>query len=297
MDELIKYEVGLAEVEEFQEDLSSKFRSQEFQEKYNAGEMKTNRLVKLAMEIKRGDERKYNEELNRERNMLRRKLEELYTKNSKPYRRIIKELRQEAAKIKRESSEKYEEKLKHLKEKYKMKNDEKLSQVPKGLDKFWSLSTFDRGKFDQVEKDSYEVEVIGDITLSDNERSVLSLHPKFSVISALQEGDIDFEQESAFAKLRMQLGKELDERLEDDTEGKFEMTSEERSKAEELEARTRQVFDPIEGVFDDRKRRVTDLQVCSRIKNAATSTSRRSNHRNEEEHSSQGIQEIQRSKL
>ena len=34
---------------------------------------------------------------------------------------------------------------------------------------------------------------------------------------------------------------------------------------EEDEARCRQVFDPVEGVFDDRKRRVTDLDECNRV--------------------------------
>ena len=33
----------------------------------------------------------------------------------------------------------------------------------------------------------------------------------------------------------------------------------------ELEARGRQVFDPVKGVYDERKRRVTDLKECNRV--------------------------------
>ena len=33
----------------------------------------------------------------------------------------------------------------------------------------------------------------------------------------------------------------------------------------EMEAKTRQIFDPIEGKYDDRNRRATDLVECSRV--------------------------------
>ena len=39
----------------------------------------------------------------------------------------------------------------------------------------------------------------------------------------------------------------------------------EEERREEDEARCRQVFDPVERVFDDRKRRVTDLDECNRV--------------------------------
>ena len=36
-------------------------------------------------------------------------------------------------------------------------------------------------------------------------------------------------------------------------------------KAEEIMAKSRQVYDPVEGIYDDRKKRATDLQECSKI--------------------------------
>ena len=61
----------------------------------------------------------------------------------------------------------------------------------------------------------------------------------------------------------MELGKELEERLDDkDT---VEMTEPEQEQAELIEAKTRQTFDPEARTYDDRKRRVTDLKECSRV--------------------------------
>ena len=62
-------------------------------------------------------------------------------------------------------------------------------------------------------------------------------------------------------ELRIQLQKELDEKLEDEVE----LTRGEEEKIEEEEARTRMTFDPLNKVFDARKRRVTDLAECSRV--------------------------------
>ena len=44
-----------------------------------------------------------------------------------------------------------------------------------------------------------------------------------------------------------------------------EMEDREEERNEEEEAKKRQTFDPINKVYDDRKRRVTDLQECSRV--------------------------------
>ena len=43
------------------------------------------------------------------------------------------------------------------------------------------------------------------------------------------------------------------------------MTQEEEDKLEELEAKSRMTFDPINKIYDDRQRRVTDLDECSRV--------------------------------
>ena len=94
------------------------------------------------------------------------------------------------------------------------------------------------------------------------QKKVLRLHPKFSVIQQLPEDALDLDGELAFAKVRMQISKETEEKIDGDA---IEITEEEQEKLDELGAQCRQIFNPIEKTYDDHKRRVTDLKECSRV--------------------------------
>ena len=108
-----------------------------------------------------------------------------------------------------------------------------------------------------------EIMIRGDAEIKDNERLVLGMHPKFSVVQKLTGDALDLDEELAFAKTRMQITKENDEKVED--EDAIELTEEEQERYDEMDAECRQIFDPVEKVFDNRKRRVTDLKECSRV--------------------------------
>ena len=82
-------------------------------------------------------------------------------------------------------------------------------------------------------------------------------------METLHEGALEFEQELAYAKARMQIHKELGEKLDDAEQ--VETTPEEQEVIEEEDAKSRLTFDPVSKIFDDRKRRVTDLQNCSQV--------------------------------
>ena len=125
------------------------------------------------------------------------------------------------------------------------------------------LSIFSKKKYDEIEKKNTEIKVLGDAELEDNERMILGMHPKFSVMQKLPEDALDLDKELAFAKVRMQLNKENDEKVEEGDA--VEITEEEQERFDELDAQCRQIFDPVEKVFDDRKRRVTDLRECTRV--------------------------------
>ena len=76
------------------------------------------------------------------------------------------------------------------------------------------------------------------------------------------------EQELAYAKARMTINKEAEEKLSDDEGIGVEEDEEDEELEEEmeiLEAETRQIYDPKRRIFDDRKRKVTDLKECARI--------------------------------
>ena len=115
---------------------------------------------------------------------------------------------------------------------------------------------FSKDKYTKLEKRSYEVKTIGDVTLGEEETEILKLHNKFSVIGNLQQGDLDGEQEASLAKIRMEINKEKENE---------EFTPLERKEMEEIEAEERMVYNPRDDIFDGRKRRVTDLRECARV--------------------------------
>ena len=70
--------------------------------------------------------------------------------------------------------------------------------------------------------------------------------------------------ELAYGKARMTINKEEEEKLEDEEDEGIEEDEEEKQEMERDDARTRQIYKPIERRFDDQKRRVTDLSECGR---------------------------------
>ena len=117
------------------------------------------------------------------------------------------------------------------------------------------MSVFDPGKFEEIELEKYD-------SLTENEIKVLQLHPKFSIMENISQGGIDFDQETSYSKFRIQLRKEYEERLENEDDDDTKITAEEKRNIEEVSAKTRQTFDPVEKIYDDRKRRGTDLKEC-----------------------------------
>ena len=176
MKELIKYDVGFNDLEEFKLDLLTKLRS----DRVKSGVDKvTRKLVKSAMLIKLRDEEKHNERLRSEKRRRMRVIGELLTKNSRPYRRYLKELNDAAGRKRTEQRRKFENKLEHLKHKYKLNEDDAVNEVPAGLEEFKNLSVFDRGKFEEVQTEEKEVLCLSEnVSLSEEERMVLRLHTK-----------------------------------------------------------------------------------------------------------------------
>ena len=119
---------------------------------------------------------------------------------------------------------------------------------------------FDREKYERVDPLTYEVTCVGEVNLTNEEKSILSLHPKFSIVEDLNDDALEFEQELAYSKVRIQLQKELDENDNIET-----LPPKEEMALEEEDAKSRLTFDPLNKIYNDRKRRVTDLRECSRV--------------------------------
>ena len=257
MSELLKLNVGLADVEEFNIDIKSNLKNLPSEK---ANEMQNERLVKAAMNIKIHDEQITRTKLIRTRNVTRTKLMKTLGRNTRKYRTVIKNLRLAARDIKANYKTTYDAKMDHLQHKYRETEEEKLDKIPKEMEEYITLSIFDRDKFDRLEELQYEITCVGDLELKDNEKSILRMHPTFSIIETLKEGAINFEQELSSAKLRMQISKEIEkEESEEATTAKSE------EQEEEEDAKSRLTFEPLTKTYNDRKRRATDLEECSRI--------------------------------
>ena len=257
MKALIKEKMGLAELEEFNMGISSKFKSNKMKYKAACDSTVKSKVMEWPMKLKLADEQCVLRELCKERTRIRKELGKKLNKNSRPYRRTMLELKQEELKVKKELTEKFKKKFLHLKAKYKNKSDVKEEQeVPQDLKEYSNLTIFNNKKYEELKVDSYDVKVIGDISLTVEEIKVLQLHPKFCIPDNLQETQFEQEQECCLAKLRMELTKD---------EENTGLTQEEIQENEIYEAKSRQVFDYHDKKYDARKRRATDLKECARV--------------------------------
>ena len=95
--------LGLAKVKEFNLGLNIQFRSEKSRANLTNGD---NKCIQAAMEAKFRDKIYKNKEILRDKNEMRRKLEENHGKNTRRYNREIKILRTEAVALKTRNREK-----------------------------------------------------------------------------------------------------------------------------------------------------------------------------------------------
>ena len=263
LESLTKLKIGLKEVKDYSDSFILKLRSEHFT---NKSEKNGEKWISDAMRGKLEDEKWYCKELQWERMGVRRHIKEMFGENSRHTRSLIKHLRSEAEREKTAQRKRYGKKLSYLKGKYERDEKVRLNEVPDDLSIFGEAGVFDDEKFNTIVKDDIQIQIVGNVVMTDDERELLRHHPKFALMTDLKEIDMDMELELAFAKVRYQLLKELGEKLSDEEEEQLEdMTREMEEMIEEEEAKARQVFDPEGKIFDYRKKRVTDLDENTRV--------------------------------
>ena len=268
MTELRKKNIGFNEIEMFSMGLEYNLKSEKMKDQSNKPKQK---VIAAVMEIKIRDEAQHLREMKKKKEMMRKWLERTTHPKTYQYRKMIKKLRTEAETAREMSRKKYQNKLEHLERKYGETEEElEEKEPPPGMEHLVNLSVFRKDKFDKIEVAETEVKRIGDIILSKEEESILKRTPKFAIAENLLEHTMKEDMEKAYAKLRMELRGEEEEEEELNAELtepaiRTEEEEEQEEKNKELEARSRQIFDPIEGTYDDRNRRATDLVECSRI--------------------------------
>ena len=209
LEELVKLGVGLNDIEAFNIGLINKLRSEEMKGKANR--IKEG-MVRETLKLKLKDEQRYHAEMNKRKSKVRGEVGKIHKPNSKPYRAFMKRMSVRSNEVKNEYRKKYQKKLTHLRRKHDMRKRRMEDEIPKEFKEFSGLSIFDEDKFDEIEVGVDEVLVVSkDVILSEDEKSVLRLHKKFSLVKVLEKRDFNFEMEQAFAKLRMERKKELEQ--------------------------------------------------------------------------------------
>ena len=141
MSELLKFKVGLADIEEFNLDLKGNLKNLPNDK---VSELQNMRLVKASMSIKIRDEQVTRSKLIRARNVTRTRLMKELGRNTKRYRTVIKDLRQAARDMKTSYKSAYEDKMIHLRFKYRETEQEKLDKIPAEMEEYIALTIFDR---------------------------------------------------------------------------------------------------------------------------------------------------------
>ena len=264
MRKMLKEDLAFADLEEFGIEFTNKLKSKKLKNKplYT-------KVTQQAMRVKLADEQALRRELIRVKEMRKKDLsEEIGGVKTRKFKRAMLYLNEKAREEKLKLKEKYNKKLRHIKDKYREQNEEQENEVPEDLEYYETLKVFNKNKYNEMEKETYKVKIIGDIELDEKELQVLKLHPKFAILPKLLEGGLDIEEEMANSKLRMQISKEIEEKkrkAEDMLADVDEVGKAEVEEEMEVEAKERQVFDAVERRYDERKRRVTDLRESNRI--------------------------------
>ena len=196
--ELIKLRVGFEDLEHFHLGQAMKYKSTNFRGK-NGEDLASNVIVEQ-MRLKLKDEEYYLKERDMDRQEKRGKIEEEMGRNTRRYKARIETLRNVAWAAKLKIRKKNKKKVKDLNYKYREKIEKKKKPIPKGLEEFEELSFMREDKFEEIEQPNREVLVLSEgLILSEDERAVLRLHTKFSVIDDLQKGEYEFEMEIAYS--------------------------------------------------------------------------------------------------
>ena len=278
MTELREKNLGLNEIENFSLGLRYNFKSEKMQD---LRDKPLNRVIKAAMQTKMQDEIHFHYELRKKREIQKKRLAKKYHPKTTTYKKIIRFLREEAAEIKMVQGERYRRKIEQIEKNYRDTEEENLT-APEGMKEYSHLSVFTEEKYEEIQLDRVEIPRIGEIHLSKEEEEILRRSPKFSVLQDLHENTMREDMEKAYSLVRMELRDEdTENKVEEknrDTgtiEGASFMTAEEKKKKVEEEekiqrekeeaAKTRQIYDPIERRYDERRRRVTDMAECSRV--------------------------------
>ena len=228
--------LGTAEVEEFLNDLEDSKKSKD------KNKQKDKDLAMTVMDRKVVDADKSLREIEGEKTKWRRKLDSLFGKNSRTTRRMIKLLRRDAENVRKEIKKKNNEKVDHLVKKYRVEESKKENSVPEKLLRYKDLSIYSiHSEENENKEEKVEILILGDLEVDENEKEVLGLPPKYSIMEKLSDENFNVELEMGFTKYRWTVMKENQEEVDEEVE----KTEAEKNLEEEIEIESKQPYDPL----------------------------------------------------
>lgn len=172
-----------------------------------------------------------------------------------------------------ELKSKYDAKLRHLEKERKRELQERNSRIPEELKEYGECTVFNSEEFAKIEKEKSDVIALGGLELDEEEKDVLRLNPKFAAMKKLVREECERNTEIGLMKIRFEAKKREKYKLENDVEyegvdGKKRRLDCENydEENEDLDdAIERQVYDPVNKVFNYSKKRTTDLQENGQV--------------------------------
>ena len=275
LEELIKKRIGLKDVEEFVRREAKTHKGGGTEENFNSKITKHKEergLVENIMRRKLLGNSKYCIKLRRDRNLAEKTLINILGGKNRVYHGIMKDVKKNGEKLKNVLKMKNAKKVKWLSEKYEVKIEllEDLTEYERM--KYGSAEILDMKKSmkgDELREPEIVCGVGEELTLSQEEKLVLALGPKFCVRKTLDEEEFSGQLEECIAKIKWEfMVKEMKEKKEKedisnanimailDDEEKREVEEYE----EELEAKMRTVFHREDMSWDYGRKRTTDLK-------------------------------------
>ena len=222
------------------------------------------------MKVKLTDEKRFYRECRKVRETLRDYVRRNFGR--KYYTKQMEKLKPSLEKRKIDLKEKYLKKMEHLAAQREREKREKLENVPSGLEKYSSCNIFNKEKMSTIKPQEIKHKLIGEVQISEEERSVLNLNPKFAVMKKLENINMEQDIELGLAKLRYEVAR-INKRIKEEeieetnygiSRSRKRMKLEESSKEDEREimqdAKSRQIFDPLTFKFNYTKKCATDLK-------------------------------------
>ena len=263
---MIRKRLLVRDIESFLKSQEVKIRSEEEKIKNSERDI----LLGL-MEVKLKDEKKNYRRLVKQREDMRKLIKRECSEKSKKYLIFIRKIKREVLERKEMLTEKYKKKIEHLNKKRKEEEDEQRYkvEVPEEIEIFKDCIIFNEEKFSSLKAAEIGKLTIGSVEIDDDERAALCLHPNFAILKYLDEEEAERDIELGLTKLRLEARNREERKKQGNIEyevsdGKrirldAEIESREKEREKEIsDAKERQIFNPIEKVFNFSKRRVTE---------------------------------------